>query len=110
MEVDMGQDDEPIGSSKHGQARQLAEAALRARRAGDDAKADELFAEAERTDPEAVINVLQEHEFDRGAVSPDDLAPQDDAEIARMTSEVKPHSDAPSRANISGAGSGADAE
>jgi hypothetical protein len=106
----MTQENQPIGSSKHAQARQLAEAALRAQQAGDDAKADELFAEAERADPSAVINLLQEHERDRGALSRDDLAPQDDDEIARMTNEVEPGSDAPSRANITGPGSGADAE
>jgi len=106
----MTQENQPIGASKHAQARQLAEAALRARQAGDDAKADELFAEAERTDPSAVINLLQEHERDRGALSREDLGPQDDEAIARMTNEVEPGGDAPSRANITGPGSGADSE
>ncbi|NVN12190.1 MULTISPECIES: hypothetical protein [Nguyenibacter] len=55
-------DDKPAhaGAGKHELARRLAEAALRAEEHGDQARADELFAEAERTDPQAVENVLME--------------------------------------------------
>ncbi|ACI50961.1 conserved hypothetical protein [Gluconacetobacter diazotrophicus PA1 5] len=55
-------DDAPAntGPDKHEQARRLAEAALRAEEEGQQAHADELFAEAERTDPLAVENVLME--------------------------------------------------
>ena len=44
---------------KHGKARALAEAALAAEKRGDQDEADRLFAEAQRTDPEAVADVLQ---------------------------------------------------
>ena len=44
------------------QARALAEQALQAQAAGRDDDADRLFAEAQRIDPEAVADVLQEHD------------------------------------------------
>ena len=42
------------GAEKHGQARSLVEAALRARRNGEDDRADLLMEQARRTDPQAV--------------------------------------------------------
>ena len=55
-------DDRPADADagKHEQARRLAEAALKAEEEGAQARADELFAEADRTDPQAVENVLME--------------------------------------------------
>jgi cellobiose-specific phosphotransferase system component IIA len=53
-------DKEAAGPDKHRQARMLAEDALRAQRAGDQDKADQLFDQAQRTDPLAVAEVLQE--------------------------------------------------
>lgn len=96
------------GPDKHEQARRLAEAALRAQQEGNDAEAERLFQQAERTDPEALVNVLQE----RGAAPAPDLAgrPGADEEVAAITETVQPHADAPSRAGISGHGSGADNE
>ena len=94
-------------AGKHGAARALAEQALAAQARGDEDEADRLFAEADRADPDAVIAVLQE----RGGTQPSrgtDTAPQDDDEIAAMSRTVEPGSDAPSRAGVSGRGSGAD--
>ena len=94
------------GPDKHGQARRLAEAALREQSAGNDAEAERLLDQATRTDPEAVANVLQE----RDAALRADLGPADDREVAEIGETVSPKTDAPSRAGITGAGSGADAE
>ncbi len=90
---------------KHGGARALAEAALRAQRDGDDARADELFAQATRTDPDAVVDVLQETGAD---AAPDARDAVTDRDVELETQQVRPGSDAPSRAGISGSGSGAD--
>lgn len=97
-------------NGKHGRARQLAEAALRAEREGDSEKAEALFAEAERTDPMAVINLLQEREDQPGALSRDATDDPSDEEVARLTNQIEPQSDAPSRANVTGPGSGGDAQ
>ena len=96
------------GPDKHEQARRLVEAALRAQAAGDDAEAERLFDQAQRTDPEAVANVLQE----RDAALATDLAgaPTADEDVAAITETIEPHADAPSRAGVSGPGSGADSE
>jgi xanthine dehydrogenase YagT iron-sulfur-binding subunit len=51
--------DAPGEEARLPQARRLAEQALAARRAGDEATADRLFAEAERVDPQSVADVLQ---------------------------------------------------
>ena len=91
--------------AKHEAARHEAEAALRAQERGDDAEADRLFEQANRTDPEAVEDVLQEE----GAPVPSDAAGAgDDEEVARISRQIEPHSDAPSRAGITPSGSGAD--
>jgi hypothetical protein len=93
---------------KHASARQMAEQALRAQAAGDEDEADRLFAVAERIDPEAVVAVLQERRDDPATAT--DTTPQDDAEIAAMSRTVEPGADAPSRAGVSGRGSGADTQ
>lgn len=93
---------------KHASARQMAERALRAQADGDADEADRLFAEAERIDADAVVAVLQEHRGD--PVLAADAAPQNDAEIAAMSRTVEPGADAPSRAGVSGSGSGADTQ
>jgi hypothetical protein len=86
-------------------ARRLAEAALAARRDGDDGRADVLMEQAERTDPEATEEVLAERGAGRAEPAP---TPPSDAEVAALSRTVEPGSDAPSRANITGSGSGAD--
>ncbi len=93
---------------KHASARQIAEQALRAQAAGDDVEADRLFAEAERIDPDAVIALLQERSGDAPPTAR--TAAQDDEEVAAMSRTVEPGADAPSRAGISGRGSGADTQ
>ena len=100
------------GAEKHGQARSLVEAALRARREGEDDRAELLMEQARRTDPQAVEDLLMEvgpHE-----PSPDEPAVVDaassDREIELMSRQVEPGSDAPSRAGITGSGSGADGQ
>lgn len=93
---------------KHAAARQLAEQALRAQAAGDNEEADRLFSAADRADPQAVIAVLEEHRD--GPAASGDAGPQDDADIAAQSRTVEPGSDAPSRAGISGRGSGADTQ
>ena len=91
--------------AKHESARHEAEAALRAQERGDNAEAERLFEQANRTDPEALEDVLQEG----GAPLPSDTAGiPDDEEVARISREIKPHSDAPSRSGITPSGSGAD--
>jgi len=96
-------------AGKHGAARALAEQAMAAQARGDGDEADRLFAEADKADPDAVIAVLQERGGAR-ARRRTDLASQDDDEIAAMSRTVEPGSDAPSRAGVSGSGSGADSQ
>ncbi|WP_041247292.1 hypothetical protein [Komagataeibacter medellinensis] len=106
----MNDDDRPDdgGKGKHATARSLAEAGLRAERAGDQARADKLFDEAERTDPEALETVLRDNPVPRRRVSGRGFG--DDAGVARMSRTVEPDTDAPSRSGITQAGSGADSE
>lgn len=99
--------DDPDGG-KHATARRLAEAGVRAEQAGDQARADALFDEAERTDPEALENVLMENPVPRRRVSGQGFG--DDRGVERMSRTVQPGSDAPSRAGITDEGSGADSE
>jgi hypothetical protein len=97
------------GAEKHGQARALVEAALRARRAGEDDRADLLMDQARRTDPQAVEDVLMETAPNE--VSPEERdAPASDREIELMSRQIEPGADAPSRAGITGSGSGADSQ
>lgn len=94
---------------KHATARTLADEALRLRNDGDDAEAERLLDQATRTDPEATADALQ----DAGANAPgdDDFDPATaDEEVARISRTLQPGSDAPSRAGITGSGSGADTE
>ena len=93
---------------KHASARQMAEQALRAQAAGDDQEADRLFAVAERIDADAVVAVLQERRDDAPANA--GAGPQNDDEIAAISRTVEPGADAPSRAGVSGRGSGADTQ
>lgn len=107
MSDDLDQTDGAGG--KHAAARQLAEQALRAQVAGNEEEAERLFADAERADPQAVIAVLEEHRDDpMRATGPSE--PQDDAELAAESRTVQPGADAPSRAGVSGRGSGADTQ
>ncbi len=107
--VDGGDD---AGAEKHGQARSLVEAALRARREGEDDRADLLMEQARRTDPQAVEDLLME--VGPGELSPDGAGLADEAgsdrEIELMSRQIEPGSDAPSRAGITGSGSGADGQ
>jgi len=100
------------GAEKHGQARSLVEAALQARQSGEDDRADLLMEQARRTDPQAVEDLLME--IGPGELSPDGagLADEagDDREIELMSRQIEPGSDAPSRAGITGSGSGADGQ
>ena len=96
-------------AGKHGAARVLAEQAMAAQSRGDEDEADRLFAEADKVDPDAVIAVLEERGGSRTRHRVD-TAPQDDDEIAAMSRTVEPGSDAPSRAGVSGRGSGADSQ
>lgn len=100
-ELDQG---DGIGG-KHGAARRLAERAVAAQAAGDDDEADRLFAEADRADPSAVEAVLSEAVVTRQPVRPAGR----DREVAAMSRTISPH-DSPSRAGISGRGSGGDNE
>jgi len=96
---------------KHVIARHLAELAVAAQAAGDDGKAELLFAEAEKTDPEAVAAFLQDRAADpNDTATSSDAEPQNDEEIAAMSRTVQPRSAPPSRAGITGPGSGADSE
>jgi hypothetical protein len=74
--------------------------------AGEFDRAATLRAQADRTDPESVADVLDERAA--GPVDPADVAPASDEEVAAITREVRPRSAAPSRAGITGPGSGAD--
>ena len=95
-------------AGKHGAARTLAEQALQAEADGDEEKAEELFTAAEKADPDAVIAVLAEHADDPPRSV--DTEEQDDDEVAAMTRTVEPGAAAPSRAGVSGRGSGADTQ
>lgn len=105
----MSDDVTPDGeASRHLTARQLAEQAIAAEKSGDADEAARLFADADRVDPDAVIGVLQERANEPASNAPTEE--QDDEEIAAMSRTVQPHSAAPSRAGVSGRGSGADSE
>ena len=101
---DTNQGSDEVDTGKHGGARQQAEAAERAYADGDDTKASDLLDEAMRTDPEGLANALQ----DDGPSMPGDEGVATDEEVAAISRQVEPRSDAPSRAGITGSGSGAD--
>jgi hypothetical protein len=87
---------------RHEAARHMAEAALRAEAAGDTSQAERLLEQAEKTDPDAVIEVVSE----QGDMAIPEAV--DDSELSVASQTMQPGSDAPSRAGISGSGSGAD--
>lgn len=96
---------------RHGAARSMAERAIAAQAIGDDDEADRLFAEAARMDPDAVSAALAEAAANPADTSTGtDAAPQDDEEIAAISSMRDLPDHAPSRAGITGPGSGADGE
>lgn len=98
-------------AGRHGTARGFAERALAAEARGDQDEANRLFAQAERIDPEAVATVLAERRDEAGGVAaPQDEGAQQDDEVAAVTRTVEPRQDAPSRAGITGSGSGADGQ
>lgn len=74
-------------SNKHEAARSLAEAALRAEERGDFTKADQLFDEAERTDPDALATVLAS--APPAHVRRPETAVSD-REVARLTHTIEP--------------------
>lgn len=103
-----------VDTGKHAAARQQAEAAERAEADADapgseDPEADEtraaaLIDEAMRTDPDGLANVLAED----GPVLPGDGGTASDEEVAAISRTIGTDGDSPSRAGISGSGSGAD--
>ena len=99
------QEPDNYGEGKHGQARRLADAALKAQAEGRLDDAERLFAEATRTDPQAVEDALAETpvgaRYDAAEIGTD-------AEVAAISRTIQPRSDAPSRSGITGSGSGAD--
>ena len=99
------QDPNNAGEDKHGLARRLADASMRARRKGNGDEAERLMAEATRTDPEAAAEALAET---RQGAKLDAAEVTSDEEVAAITRTIQPNSDAPSRAGITGSGSGAD--
>ncbi len=95
-----------VDGNKHGGARQLVDAADQALSDGDDTKADMLIDQAMRTDPDGLADALAQ---DRGATPlPGDADMASDEEVAAISRTMEPGSDAPSRAGITGSGSGAD--
>jgi hypothetical protein len=97
----------PGGEGKHGQARALVEAALRARLSGQTERSALLLDEAQRVDPQSVEDLLMELAPGRDTRFDPDRA---DAEVAAMSRTIEPKSDAPSRSGITGTGSGADSQ
>ena len=91
------------GDGRHESARAMAEAAMRAEAAGDVDQAAALLDQAQKTDPDAVVEAVSENP---------DAAPtmDDDTELSTESEMVVPGSDAPSRAGITGSGSGADGQ
>ena len=108
------QGSDEVDTGKHGAARAQADAAMRASEAADDVAdgdpaADELRSadmldEALRTDPDGFANALAED----GPALPGDRGTASDEEVARISRTIGTHDDAPSRAGITGSGSGAD--
>ena len=95
-----------VDSNKRGSARQEVDAAARAQAAGDDERASALIDQASRTDPDGLADALAQ---DRDAAPlPGDMDRPDDAAVAAISRTIQPHADAPSRAGITGSGSGAD--
>ena len=88
---------------RRSRARSLIADAEAARAAGNDDEADRLLDDATRIDPQATADAIAE---EPPGHSPEAAA--SDEEVRLVTATVEPHSDAPSRAGITGSGSGAD--
>lgn len=108
--ADGKQDGQDGTAGRHEAARRMAERAVQVDSTGDAEEADRLFAEAARLDPDAVATVLAEQgepdDVDPGPQSNDEA----DEEVAAMSRTIEPDSDAPTRAGITGSGSGADGQ
>ena len=103
---DSTQGEDEVDGNKHGSARQMVDAANRALAEGDDTRAGDLMDQALRTDPDGLADALAQDE-DAPAL-PGDSGTASDEEVAAISRTVQPHADAPSRAGITGSGSGAD--
>ncbi len=99
------QEPDNFGEGKHGQARRLADAALTAQREGRHEEAERLLDEAQRTDPQALEDALA---GSRAGAKLDAAEIATDDEVARISRTIEPGSASPSRAGITGSGSGAD--
>ncbi len=99
------QEPNSYGEGKHGIARRLVDASMRAQRAGDLDEAERLMDEAQRTDPQAVEDALLET---RQGAKLDAAEIGTDAEVAAITRTIEPNAGAPSRSGVTGSGSGAD--
>ena len=95
-----------VDGNKHGGARQLVDAADRALSEGDDSRASDLMDQALRTDPDGLADALAQDED--APPLPGDAGTASDDEVAAIGRTIQPKSDAPSRAGITGSGSGAD--
>ena len=97
-----------VDGGKHGAARAMADAAqdpaLRDDVDADDTRTNDLLDTAMRTDPDGLANALAEG----GPVLPGDGGTASDEEVASISRTIGVHADSPSRAGITGAGSGAD--
>ncbi len=97
------------GEGKHGQARRLADAAMAAQREGRHEDAERLLDEAQRADPQALEEALSEQgDGSRAGARLDAAEITTDDEVARISRTIEPGSGSPSRAGITGSGSGAD--
>ena len=103
---DSTQGTDEVDTNKHGSARQQVDAATRAQAEGDDTRADDLLDQAMHTDPDGLADALAQ---DRDAAPlPGYMDAPDDEAVAAISRTIQPHGDAPSRAGITGSGSGAD--
>ena len=100
------QGEDEVDGGKHGGARQMVDAAERALAEGDETRADALIDQALRTDPDGLADALAQ-DSDAPAL-PGDAVPASDEEVEAISRTIEPHADAPSRAGITGSGSGAD--
>lgn len=96
------------GLGKHGIARRMAEDALRLQAAGDTEQAERLLNQAQHTDADAVMAVLQERDTAFAGDALDNRTSDRDVRLAGQDGSAR--ADAPSRSGINGTGSGADSE
>ena len=90
--------------TRRSQARALIVEAEAARGDGNDDEAERLLDEATRIDPQATEDALAANPRAEAVAEPAGT----DEEVRLVTATIQPHSDAPSRAGITGSGSGAD--